>query len=196
MTNAAKPTLKEIIVPEGVGLSVTFSGATGQLIVNGQRFVFADNLLQPAANVNHDADLVDGLEQRVLKVGERLNDGTVILSVNQKMNISLRVPQEIFGGKAPYRQQQSVIREVNKKGLCGHKDWRGISIEEGEMLSRYWKTVAPAALQGRATPWFWAFMPQENMDALIRKGCETTLYRGNEIFSKDVAVIRSGPALV
>lgn len=73
-----------------------------------------------------------------LEVGDRLRDGTVILSVDLDKNEALFVPAKIFGGKAKFDDQDNAVKSANRDGLHGHKDWRRITDAEGETLSRVW----------------------------------------------------------
>lgn len=145
--------------------------------------------LSPSANKNSTS-----LALQVLEVGERLRDGTVVLSVDLEKNEALFVPAGIFGGEAEFSQQDNVVKKVNSNAAHGHNDWRRITDAEGETLSKVWDKVAPPALQGAAAPWFWLATPDDSYLALVRRGGEegwgyTGWYRSNP-----VPVVRSGPA--
>ncbi len=149
--------------------------------------------LRPPANENKTQTAV-GLVQRALEVGERLRDGTVVLSVDLNKNEALFVPAKIFGGEATFGKQYNAVKAANNDALHGHKDWRRITDAEGETLSKAWDKVAPAALQGRAAPWFWLASPFFNNSGRVRRGGEADWiisYRG---LSNPVPVVRSGPA--
>lgn len=150
--------------------------------------------LRPPASKNQTS-----LAQRVLEVGERLRDGTVVLSVDRDKNQALFVPAKIFGGYAKFDCQDNVVKSVNGDGLHGHKDWRRITDAEGEMLAQAWDKVAPAELQGRAAPLFWLASPgpsHANNDGRTRKRGEEPDSNTSSLrdCSIPVPVVRSGPA--
>ena len=145
--------------------------------------------LRPPANENQAS-----LAQRVLEVGERLRDGTVVLSVDLDKNQALFVPAKIFGGEAKFDHQDNVVKSANRDGLHGHKDWRRITDAEGETLSKAWDKVAPAELQGSAAPWFWLASPGLNNVGRVRRGGEAGWDSGYRGYSGPVPVVRSGPA--
>lgn len=142
-----------------------------------------------AANENQTS-----LAQRVLEVGERLRDGTVVLSVDLDKNQALFVPAKIFGGEAKFDHQDNVVKSANRDGLHGHKDWRRITDAEGETLSKAWDKVAPAELQGSAAPWFWLASPVNNGNGRVRRGGEAGWTSDVRVSSYPVPVVRSGPA--
>ena len=142
-----------------------------------------------AANENQAS-----LAQRVLEVGERLRDGTVVLSVDLDKNEALFVPAKIFGGEAKFDHQDNVVKSANRDGLHGHKDWRRITDAEGETLSKAWDKVAPAELQGSAAPWFWLASPYGNYIGRVRRGGEADWGNFFRFDSIPVPVVRSGPA--
>jgi hypothetical protein len=172
-----------VITLNGLRLEV---GADGKSV----RVVSANPVqLSYAANENKTP-----LVQRALEVGERLRDGTVVLSVDLDKNVALFVPAKIFGGEAKFGHQDNVVKSANRDGLHGHKDWRLITDAEGETLSKAWDKVAPTELQGRAAPWLWLASPVYKVDRLVRRGGEADwnyFYRG---VSTPVPVVRSGPA--
>lgn len=143
----------------------------------------------PAAHENQTP-----LAQRVLQVGERLRDGTVVLSVDLDKNEASFVPANIFGGKAAFSEQDNVVKAVNKDGLHGHNDWRPITDAEGEQLSKIWVQVAPIYLQGRDTPRFWLALPAPFGDGRARRGGEADWEYRYRYYSLPVPVVRSGPA--
>jgi hypothetical protein len=136
---------------------------------------------------------------KALEVGEHLKDGTVVIAVDLEHNEALRVPEGIFGGNDRFDYQDEVVEEVNAgSGTHGHKDWRRITDEEGKTLSEVWNKVAPAALKGRAAPWFWLASPYSfnytsNLGR-VRRGGEADWYSRNRYDSLPVPVVRSGPA--
>jgi hypothetical protein len=136
------------------------------------------------------------LAQRVLEVGERLRDGTVVLSVDPDKNEALFVPVKIFGGEAQFDHQDNVVKSANRDGMHGHKDWRRITDAEGATLSKAWDKVAPAELQGRAAPWFWLASPYYyyTLYGRVRRGGEAGWDGTNRDSSGPVPVVRSGPA--
>ncbi|MBL8640682.1 MAG: hypothetical protein JNL76_01045 [Alphaproteobacteria bacterium] len=134
------------------------------------------------------------LAQRALKVGQRLRDGTVVLSVDLDKDEALFVPAKIFGGDATFNDQDDVVRFANRDALHGHSDWRRITDDEGETLSKNWDKVAPAELQGRAAPWFWLASPVTIESGRVRRGGEAYWYAYYRFGSCLVPVVRSGPA--
>lgn len=154
--------------------------------------------LRPAANEDKMQKSV-GLAQRALEVGERLQDATVVLSIDLDKNEALFVPVKIFGGDAQFDHQDNVVKSMNEDGLHGHKDWRRITDAEGEMLSRAWDKVAPAELQGRDAPWFWLASPGTVYGyglGRVHRGGEADWDNFFRTDSLPVPVIRSGPACV
>ncbi|QQG37317.1 MAG: hypothetical protein HYS17_06030 [Micavibrio aeruginosavorus] len=137
-----------------------------------------------------------GLAQRALEVGQRLSDGTVVLSVDLNKNEVLFVPAKIFGGEARFDRQDNVVESANKDSLHGHKDWRRITDAEGVTLSEAWDKVAPAELQGRAAPWFWLDATEYDINGRVRQGGEPDWDRVFRFFSLPVPLVRSGPAIV
>lgn len=135
------------------------------------------------------------LEKRALEVGERLRDGTVVLSVDLDKNEALFTPAKIFGGDATFDRQDNVVKSVNRDGLHGHKDWRRITDAEGEKLSKAWDKVAPAELQGRAAPWFWLASSCGIHYVRVHRGGEADWDTSDPGLLYPVPVIRSGPAL-
>jgi hypothetical protein len=151
--------------------------------------------LRPPANENKASTAI-GLAQRALEVGQRLRDGTVVLSVDLDKNQALFRPCEDIWWKAKFDHQDNVVQSVNRDALHGHKDWRRITDDEGETLSKAWGKVAPAELQGRAAPWFWLASPYNFLNiGRVRRGGEADwdilTFRS---YSYPVPVVRSGPA--
>ena len=142
-----------------------------------------------AANENKTS-----LAQRILEVGDRLRDGTVVLSVDLDKNEALFVPAKIFGGEAKFDHQDNAVKSANRDGLHGHKDWRRITDAEGDTLSKVWDKVAPAELQGSAAPWFWLASPYDDFSGRVRRGGEADWHSGHRYGSIPVPVVRSGPA--
>lgn len=149
--------------------------------------------LRSPANENKTSTAVS-LAQRALEVGERLRDGTVVLSVDLDKNEALFVPAKIFGGEAKFDHQDNVVKSANRDGLHGHKDWRRITDAEGKTLSKAWDKVAPAELQGRAALWFWLASPYYTFDGRVRRGGEADWFYFIRNTSRPVPVVRSGPA--
>lgn len=130
---------------------------------------------------------------RALKVGDRLNDGTVVLSLNRARNEALLVPKKIFGYVTNFENQDYAIKEyVNKCDLHGHDDWRPITDTEGEELARVWDKVAPPEMQGHNAPLFWLRARKTFNDGHVGKGGEPDLdlIKQKEV-SLPVPVVRS-----
>ena len=193
MTSGSSQNAINVQVPEGFDLQVEFAGAGGQLFINGQSYSVNKNGLVLPSDVANDHQ-TPNLAQRVLEVGQRLRDGTVVLSVDLDKNQALFVPAMIFGGKAKFDYQNDVVDSANNGALHGHQDWRRITDDEGETLSKNWDKVAPAELQGRAAPWFWLASPNFYDGGRVRRGGEADWNNNNRNNSNPVPVVRSGPA--
>jgi len=195
MTGTQTQNAIEIKVSEGGSLSVTFSGAGGQLFINGQAYAVNETGLVLPTDVANDRQ-TSNIAQRALEVGQRLRDGTVVLSIDLDKNQALFVPAKIFGGEAKFDHQNNVVQSVNRDALHGHNDWRRITDDEGETLSKNWGKVAPAELQGRSAPWFWLASPYFNFFGRVRRGGEADCsYLTNyPLPSNPVPVVRCGPA--
>ncbi len=190
MTGTQTQNAIEIKVSEGGSLSVTFSGAGGQLLINGRAYAVNETGLVLPANDQQTSSL----GQRAYEVDQRLRDGTVVLSVDLDKNQALFVPAKIFGGEAKFDHQNNVVQSVNRDALHGHNDWRRITDDEGATLSKNWGKVAPAELQGRAAPWFWLASPIFNSVGCVRRGGEADWGGTDRVNSFPVPVVRSGPA--
>lgn len=132
--------------------------------------------------------------ERVLKVGQRLRDGTVVLSVDLGKNKALFLPAIIFGGEAKFDHQDKVVESVNREALHGHRDWRRITQIEGETLSKVWDKVAPLELRDPNAPWFWLTTTNGLSDGKVHKGGEAYSNLKPRDKSYPVPVVRSGPA--
>lgn len=143
----------------------------------------------------NETDDQRSLAQRAFKVGERLRDGTVVLSVDLERNEALFLPAAIFGGKARFDHQGNVVKSVNEDGLCGHKDWRLVTDAEGATLARAWNKVAPAELQASGAPWFWLASSRGEYHGRMRRGGEMCWTEAGVHDSHPVPVVRSGSAL-
>jgi len=190
MTGTQTQNAIEIKVSEGGSLSVTFSGAGGQLLINGRAYAVNETGLVLPANDQQTSSL----GQRAYEVDQRLRDGTVVLSVDLDKNQALFVPAKIFGGEAKFDHQNNVVQSVNRDALHGHNDWRRITDDEGATLSKNWGKVAPAELQGRAAPWFWLASPDGTNFGRVRRGGEADWLYYYRDYSYPVPVVRSGPA--
>lgn len=186
MTTKISPNDITVRVPEGQSLRVEFEGAGGQLYIGEQVYsVNESGLLVPA----NDQQATKNLAQRVLEVGERLRDGTVVLSVNLDKNEALFVPAEIFGGEAKFDHQNDVVASVNKNALHGHKDWHRITDDEGKTLADNWAKVTT-----KDPEWFWLASSYGDDYGRARHGSHSDwkiLCRGN---SYPVPVVRRGLA--
>ena len=178
----------------GKDFSVAVYGAKIMKTDAGFTIQAASIALRPPANENKTQTAI-GLAQRALEVGQRLRDGTVVLSVDLDKNEALFVPAKIFSGEAKFDHQDNVVKSANRDGLHGHKDWRRITDAEGETLSKAWDKVAPAELQGPAAPWFWLASPYDIDGGRVRRGGEAGWDASDFRFvSYPVPVVRSGPA--
>ncbi len=195
MANAEQKALK--IYLEGAPAEVTqgklcvaFSATGASLTINGQEYSVDENGIILPAN-----DHPTNLGQRVLKVGQCLRDGTVVLSVDLDNNKALFVPAKIFGGKATFDDQNDIVASVNRFALHGYNDWRRITDYEGKTLADNWDEVAPAELKGSAAPWFWLASLFNNSTGCVRRGGEMAWHDFIRHNSLPVPVVRSGPAL-
>lgn len=185
----------EAIVTKG-GLQVTFNAAGGiEVTVNGKNIV-VDHTGEVFVDASAEKPANDNLAQKVLKVGDRLRDGTVVIAVNPDKNTSLRVPEGIFGGESDFDHQDGVVNNANAKSLHGHNDWRRVTNKEADTLAGAWGKVAPPALQGRAAPWFWGASNSLYILGRVCRGGESdwdAIYVFRD-YSRPVPVVRSGPA--
>jgi hypothetical protein len=146
--------------------------------------------------------------RKVAEVGDRMEDGTVIIDVDLENDRALFAPQAIFGRRTPYFGQYEVVDEANAQALHGHRNWRAIKHEEAQTLVNNWDKVAPPELQGNKAPYFWG--EYINVDPLTDHGASATLaadglaivFRGDregpeidgqEGKSRFVAIVRTGP---
>ena len=197
MTGTQTQQALEVNLPEGTpavvtrgNLCVAFSATGTSLTINGQVYSVNENGLVLPTNDQQTSSLT----QRAYEVGQRLRDGTVVLSVDLDKNQALFVPAKIFGGEARFDHQNNVVQSVNRDALHGHNDWRRITDDEGETLSKNWGKVAPAELQGRAAPWFWLASPYNVFNGRVRRGGEANWGNGGRNNYDPVPVVRSGPA--
>lgn len=135
-------------------------------------------------------------EQRILRIGERLNDGTVVLSVDIVANVALFLPSKIFVGRCDFDNQNVLAIIANKDNLHGYSDWRNITDLEGLKLSEQWDTVAQGELKNLGKPLFWLSTLFHEINAhaaggRVPSGCKTIMRRSDSL---PVPVIRSGPA--
>ncbi len=189
MTTGSSQEAITVQVPKGFNLRVEFKSA-GQLFINGMQYSVDENGIILPANDQQTSSL----GQRAYEVGQRLRDGTVVLSVDLDKNQALFVPAKIFGGEAKFDHQNNVVQSVNRDALHGHNDWRRITDDEGETLSKNWGKVVPAELQGRAAPWFWLASPYDDKGGRVRRGGEAVWDYTYRHGSYPVPVVRSGPA--
>lgn len=188
MTTGQSQNAINVHVADGESLSVTFDGARGTLFVNGQEYSFNGNVIVPA-NVANDQNSAGGLVQRVLEVGQRLRDGTVVLSVDLDKNEALFVPAEIFGGRARFDNQNDVVASVNRDALHGHNDWRRITDDEGKTLADNWARVTT-----HDPEWFWLASSVSNYSGRVRHGGRSDWRRLDRGYSYPVPVVRCGLA--
>lgn len=132
---------------------------------------------------------------RTYEVGDRLEEGTVVIAVDTAANIATFVPKGIFAGSSAFDTQKDVVHQANERGLAGHKDWRRITDIEAETLVKHWHKVAPPSQQGELASHFWgasasafpyfAFVYKNGQDYASPHYRETPA---------QVAVVRTGPA--
>lgn len=182
----------EAIITQG-NLSVTFSGA-GKLTVNGKVYSINETGLVLPANDQQGGNIV----QRVLYVGQRLRDGTVVLSVDLDKNEALFVPGEIFGGRARLGSQHNLVASVNKEALHGHNDWRLLDVskwdtpdDEGRTLADNWAKVTT-----KNPEWFWLASSLDDEDGRVRCGGNLNWRSSYRVYTLPVPVVRSGPARI
>lgn len=193
MTGKTQLTLEEgseAIVTKG-GLQVTFNAAGGiEVTVNGKNIVVdqAGKVAVEASPAN------DSLAQKVLAVGDRLKDGTVVIAVDVNKNKALFAPGGIFGGESDFDYQDGVVDTANAQSLHGHNDWRRVTNDEAGTLASAWNKVAPDALQGRAAPWFWGASIVLYSTGRVYRGGESVWRDFHRDDSRPVPVVRSGPA--
>ncbi|MCK5518169.1 MAG: hypothetical protein KAI61_02045 [Alphaproteobacteria bacterium] len=142
--------------------------------------------------------------QKALEVGDRMADGTICLNVDLKNNRALFVPEKIFGGIVQFNDQYKVPDGANERELHGHKDWRGITVDEAELLSKAWKKVASPEKQGNNASWFW--IPDLGEDGeysptgrICKGATEDYLWgQGSKERNKllPVPIVRSGPVIL
>lgn len=188
MTTGSLQNAINVQVPEGFNLQVEFAGAGGQLLINGQSYsVNKDGLVLPSDVANDHQ--TPNLAQRVLEVGQRLRDGTVVLFVDLDKDEALFLPAKIFGGKAKFDDQNDVVKSVNKDALHGHRDWRRITDDEGETLADNWAKVTT-----QDPEWFWLASPYNSYYGRVRCGGDSDWNGYTRVSSIPVPVVRSGPA--
>ncbi len=192
MTTGSSQDTIDVKVPEGFDLRVEFKGAGGQLTVNGQVYSVNETGLILPANDQQGGNLA----QRVLGVGQRLRDGTVVLSVDVDKDEALFVPAEIFGGKATFDDQYDVVASANKNALHGHRDWRLLDVsrwntpnDEGKTLAYNWAKVTL-----RDPEWFWLASSDDYGGGRVRLGGDSVWISIDRGISHPVPVVRSGPA--
>ena len=136
--------------------------------------------------------------EKMLEVGDRMRDGTVVVAVDPKKNVALFAPEDIFGGESEFYHQDDVVNKANDQGLSGHKDWRRVTDKEAGKLAKDWGEVAPPALRDEPTEFWgaysipnnWVLIPLAHLycggkaEAVVDAKCTT----------HHVPIIRSGPA--
>lgn len=187
MTTQASQNAITVQVPEGHNLRVEFEGAGGQLYIGEQVYsVNESGLLVPT----NDQQATKNLAQHVLEVGQRLRDGTVVLSVDLNKDEALFVPAEIYGGRATFDNQNDVVASVNKNALHGHKDWRRITDDEGKTLADNWAKVTT-----KAPEWFWLASSYYYLSfGRVRRGGHSDWGSNGRVDSHPVPVVRRGLA--
>lgn len=178
---------KEIMLGEDFGAVA--------ITVNGQRIeIGADGAIQikPA---NGNTMTAIAAAQKALEIGDRMKDGTVVIAVDLKKNTALFAPEGIFGGNSDFDHQDGVVKQANARSLHGNKDWRRGTDKEASALANAWDKVAPPALQGRDTPWFWGAASSKNDNGRVYRGGKADgVSNDHRYYSHPVPVVRSGPA--
>lgn len=138
---------------------------------------------------------------RPYEIAETLKDGTVVLSVDPEKNISVRLPQEIFGGTSTNFNLygNKFLTPLNTSRLLGYNDWRHLSDKEADALVMNWNNLAPQELLGDAAPLFWLSPRQPDDAKRLRKGGDKKTYYPNPLDNqgfeeKPMPVGRTGPA--
>ncbi len=90
------------------------------LSINGREYSVQNNGAILPTNAENNR-LVNP-KQAVLEVGQRLKDGTVVLSVDPDQNEALFIPAKIFGGKSSFEKQDEIVKFVNGKAWHGYSD--------------------------------------------------------------------------
>lgn len=196
MTIESSQKALEVKLPEGTpavvtqgNLCVAFSATGASLTINGQAYAVNETGLILPTNVANDQPAKD-LAERVLEVGLRLRDGTVVLSVDLDKNQALFVPAKIFGGRSTFDNQNDVVKSVNRDALHGHKDWRRITEGEGKTLADNWAKVTT-----QAPEWFWLASSDYFFNGgRVRCGGISDWNSYGRNYSYPVPVVRSGPA--
>lgn len=130
---------------------------------------------------------------KVLEIGQKMTDGTVVIAVDVQKNLALFAPEGIFGGEAVFANQDAVVKKSNEQSLAGHKDWRRVTENEASALARDWKKVAPPALQGRDAPQFWGATAILSFYGPSYLGGNPDWSSCHGTYSRAVPVVRSGP---
>ena len=185
----------EVVLSDSAEITVVRGGIRVEFNANGSVVVYQNDVpVYPATNDIVPQATAAVTAKEALEVGDRLPDGSVVLSVDLEKNEALFLPAAIFGGKAEFDHQDDVVQGVNKDGLHGHKDWRRISDAEGKTLSQVWKNVASPKLQSSDAPSFWLPSADNFEYGRVRRGGEADWHYFMRVFSLPVPVVRSGPA--
>lgn len=191
MPRETMPSVMTVEVPEGKRLSVKFAGVVGEIEVNGRAYRVGEQGKLYRIFDDHDQKPVEKLVERVLKVGERLRDGAVVLAVHLVKNEALFVPAKIFGGKTTFDYQNNAVCWANDGALHGHQDWRRITDREGDILAANWFTVTDMKPE-----WFWLASALGNSHGFLACGGDKRHLSNQKRYPFPVPVIRSGPARV
>ena len=133
------------------------------------------------------------LAKKALEVGERLRDGTVVISVDLETNTALFAPEDILVGYAPFRLQDLIVRNANISRIHGYSDWRRITDDEGETLCKIWDKVTLPIYHGDDAPWFWFASGLFGTGRVGKRGV-TAWLDIDEDCQEHVPVVRNGPA--
>ena len=163
------------------------------LSINGREYSVQNNGAILPTNAENNR-LVNP-KQAVLEVGQRLKDGTVVLSVDPDQNEALFIPAKIFGGKSSCEKQDEIVEFVNGKAWHGYRDWRRITDDEGKTLSKTWNKVAtPSAAARPPSLWLASSYDSSNGRVLHIGNHNRNQSNDDKLNLHSVPVVRSGPA--
>lgn len=162
------------------------------LSINGQKYSVQNNGTILPTNAENDR-LVNP-KQAVLEVGQRLKDGTVVLSVDLDKNEALFIPAKIFGGKSSFERQDEIVEFANRKALHGYSDWRRITDDEGKKLSKTWSKVATPSAARPPSLWLASSYDSSNGRVLHIGSHNRSQSNDDKLNLHSVPVVRSGPA--
>lgn len=132
---------------------------------------------------------------RALDVGQRMKDGTVVISVDLDHNLAYFAPEGIFGGKSDFDHQEDVAKAACTQRLHGYSDWQTIPHSVAVDLARDWNKVASPALRDSDVPSFWSGALHDKNTGRAYGGIMGEWCRGvYRYISLPVPVVRGGSA--